>query len=266
MNPPSAATGEVAVVVLAQMAPGARSWGWWRIVRGPGALRREPGLRFAKVLGSGHEGGFGLRPSASRLGLFLLFDGEASARGFIDRSAHLQAWRRHACECCVALLRTTSARGQWDGHVLEVAPPSPEGDSPERQSPVSHADAVSSGNRNYNGNGNAGLAPGAVAVLTRASIRPSRIFAFWRHAPPSEAALARSPGCRLAVGRGEAPLLRQATFSVWDSVADMQAYARGAAHGEAARAAYSGSCFSESLFARFVPLALQGQWKGRAYG
>ena len=64
--------GQVVVLVLAQMKPGSRAWGWWRIVRGPGALRGEPGLRFAKVLGSGHEGGFGLRPSGSRLGLFLL--------------------------------------------------------------------------------------------------------------------------------------------------------------------------------------------------
>lgn len=250
MNPPSAATGEVAVVVLAQMATGARAWGWWRIVRGAGPLRREPGIRFAKVLGSGHDGGFGLRPSASRLGLFLLFDSEASARGFIERSAHLQDWRRHASECCVALLRATSARGQWDGHGLEVAAPASEGNASARPSRDSGA----------------GSAAGAVAVLTRASIRPSRLLAFWRHAPPSEAALLRSRGCQLAVGLGEAPLLRQATFSIWDSVADMQAYARGAAHGEAARAAYSGSCFSESLFARFVPLALQGQWKGRVYG
>lgn len=247
MNPPSAATGEVAVVVLAQMAPGARAWGWWRIVRGPGALKREPGLRFAKVLGSGHDGGFGLRPSASRLGLFLVFDGEVAAREFIDRSKHLQAWRQHASECCIALLRTTSSRGMWDGHALEVS-----GALSDRESPSSWPASASTS--------------GAVAVLTRASIRPSRILAFWRHAPPSEAALAQSPGCRLAVGLGEAPLLRQATFSIWDSVADMQAYARGAAHGEAARAAYSGSCFSESLFARFVPLALQGQWKGRVYG
>jgi hypothetical protein len=241
MNPPSAATGEVAVVVLAQMAPGARAWGWWRMVRGPGALMREHGVRFAKILGSGHDGGFGLRPSASRLGLFLLFEGEASARAFIERSAHLQSWRRHASECCVALLRTTSARGQWDGQALQVMAPSGERDP-------------------------AGFGSGAVAVLTRASIRPSRVLSFWRHAPPSEAALARSPGCRLAVGLGEAPLLRQATFSVWDSVGDMQAYASGAAHGEAARSAYSLGCFSESLFARFVPLALQGQWKGRVYG
>ena len=224
---------EVAVLVLAQMKPAARAWGWWRIVRGPGALRGEPGLRFAKVLGSGHDGGFGLRPSGSRMGLFLLFDGEVSARAFIDRSAHLQAWRQRAAELCIAVLRTSSARGRWSGQDLSVT-----------------ASAVGGG---------------PVGVLTRASIRPSRAAAFWRHATPSQQALSQAPGCRLAVGLGEAPLLRQATFSIWDDVASMERYAHSAAHAEAIRAAYGAQCFSESLFARFVPLALTGQWMGRVY-
>ena len=224
---------EVAVLVLAQMAPGSRAWGWWRIVRGPGALRGEPGLRFAKVLGSGHDGGFGLRPSGSRLGLFLLFDGEAAARRFVEQSPHLQAWRQRAAELCVALLRTSTARGHWAGQGLQVTAP--------------------------------GGAPGPIAALTRASIRPSRVFSFWRHASPSQAALAQARGCRLAVGLGEAPLLRQATFSLWDSAQDLEAYAHSAAHGAAIRAAYGRHCFSESLFARFVPLSLQGRWMGHAY-
>lgn len=227
-------TGQVAVLVLAQMRPASRAWGWWRIVRGPGALRGEPGLRFAKVLGSGHEGGFGLRPSGSRLGLFLLFDSQATAQTFIDRSAHLNAWRQRAGELCIALLRTTSARGRWSGQDLSIT-----------------ATAVGGG---------------PVAALTRASIRPSRAATFWRHATPSQDALARAPGCQLAVGLGEAPLLRQATFSLWDNLESMQRYAHSAAHAEAIRTAYSAECFSESLFARFVPLSLNGQWMGRVYG
>jgi spheroidene monooxygenase len=234
-HPDGPVADEVAVLVLAQMAPRARAWGWWRIVRGPGALKSEPGLRFAKVLGSGHDGGFGLRPSSSRLGLFLLFDGEAAAQAFVERSAHLQAWRERAAEICIAVLRTSAARGRWAGQGLTVTARSDAGTGP-------------------------------VAALTRASIRPSRVFAFWRHAPPSEAALAQAPGCRLAVGLGEAPLLRQATFSLWDDAQAMEAYARGPAHGAAIRAAYGRECFSESLFARFVPLSLQGRWMGRAYG
>ena len=110
------------------------------------------------------------------------------------------------------------------------------------------------------------LEDGPVAALTRASINPRHALAFWRLSPPAEAALAQAPGCRLAAGLGEAPLLRQATFSLWDSAAHMDAYARGGAHQAAIRAAYGGGYFSESMFVRFVPLSIQGRWKGVRHG
>jgi len=108
--------------------------------------------------------------------------------------------------------------------------------------------------------------PVRVAALTRASIHPLRALAFWRKAPPAEVSLAQAPGCLLAAGLGEAPVLRQATFSIWDSVAAMDAYARSGAHLAAIKAAHREGYFSESMFVRFVPLAIQGQWKGVVYG
>jgi heme-degrading monooxygenase HmoA len=69
----------------------------------------------------------------------------------------------------------------------------------------------------------------------------------------------------LAVGLGEAPFVRQATFSIWDSVTDMNAYARSGSHLEAIQAAAENDYFSESMFARFVPMKVQGQWQGKVY-
>jgi spheroidene monooxygenase len=102
-----------------------------------------------------------------------------------------------------------------------------------------------------------------VAALTRGSVRPSRAVRFWRHAPPSHRAVEDAPGCLLTAGLGEAPLLRQATFSLWDDQASMDAYARSGAHLQAIRASAAGGFFSESMFVRFVPLSVQGQWRGR---
>ena len=65
---------QVVVLLLADIAQASRLWGWSRIVKGPQALQDIPGLLFSKVLGSGYEGGFGLRPSPSRQGLFGLFE------------------------------------------------------------------------------------------------------------------------------------------------------------------------------------------------
>jgi spheroidene monooxygenase len=230
-----AVTGtDVVVLLVADFAPGSLLWGWSRLVRGPRALRGTPGLRFARVLGSGHEGRFGLRPSGSVQGLFAVFRDADSAAAFADRHPLVAAYRRRARESCTLLLRACASRGRWGGQAIAVS-----------------ADAPASG---------------PVASLTRASIRPSRAVAFWRHAPPAQASLDHAEGCRFAVGLGEAPLLRQATFTLWESAAAMDAYARTGAHQEAIRAAYQGGFFSETMFVRFAPLRLQGSWKGRRFG
>jgi hypothetical protein len=105
-----------------------------------------------------------------------------------------------------------------------------------------------------------------VAALTRASIRLVKSPTFWRLAPAAQDDLERAQGCQLAVGLGEAPLLRQATFSVWDNVAAMDTYARSGAHLRAIQASVQNGFFSETMFVRFVPLWMRGRWKDRAYG
>ena len=223
-------SGDVSVLIVARMQASATLWGWSRLVRGSRALWRERGLRFARVLGSGHEGRFGLRPSATVQGLFAVFEDAEAADTFVERSAEVASWRAHASELVVATLRACSSRGSWGGHTIGV--------------------------------GTALTPRGRVASLTRASIRIGRVVPFWRRAPPAQASLDAAAGCVWAVGLGEAPLLRQATFSIWESNAAMDAYARSGAHLEAIRAARQGEHFAESMFVRFELLSLEGQWKG----
>jgi hypothetical protein len=99
------AAGSVAVLLLADVQRASRFWAWSRLVLGRWPLRGTPGLQFSKVLGSGAEGGFGLRPSATRQGLFLLFSDEAAARGFIETSPTLAGYQARSRECCVVMLR-----------------------------------------------------------------------------------------------------------------------------------------------------------------
>jgi len=221
-------------VLLADIDPSARLWGYNRFIVGRSAARRLPGLQFVKVLGSGHDGGFGLRPSASRQGLFCLFEHAEQAHAFLERSSLVADYRAHAREFLSVLLRAYSSRGSWSGRRLEISASAPE--------------------------------HGPIAGLTRASIKPHLARAFWRRAPPAERSLEAAPGCLLAAGLGEAPLLRQATFTIWESAAAMDGYARSGAHLDAIRASHDGGYFSESMFTRFVPEALQGVWKGRRYG
>jgi hypothetical protein len=223
----------VALLLLVRWRSTALPWGLSRLVLGERALAGVPGLRFARVLGSGRGGGFGLVPGLDHQGLIGFFDDEDSARAFASEAALTRAYREHANESLLALLRATSCRGSWGGMSLAATAPAQ---------------------------------PGApVAALTRASIRLRHAARFWRHAPATHDAIAHAPGCRLAIGLGEAPLLRQATFSLWDDAPAMDAYARSGAHQAAIQGAQREGWFSESMFVRFAPISIEGQWHGRSF-
>ena len=91
-------------------------------------------------------------------------------------------------------------------------------------------------------------------------------MAFWRYAPAAQSELSQSPGCLLAMGLGEAPLVRQCTFSLWQDTGAMVAYAHQGAHQLATAAAYKHQFFSESLFVRMQVLQMDGVWHGRTFG
>ncbi|MBU3694964.1 MAG: spheroidene monooxygenase [Rhodocyclaceae bacterium] len=220
--------------MLVDIAEGSRLWGYSRFVLGRFGVGSVAGLRFARVLGSGHDGGFGLRPSATRQGLFCVFEDDQTASDFLAGHDLVRRYRAHAREFFSVRLHSYSCKGSWSGVNLPAVTAAP--------------------------------TSGPIAALTRASIKPARAAAFWRKAPPAQVDLEHAEGCLLAAGLGEAPLLRQATFSVWCDVGDMDRYARSGAHLEAIKAAHRHGFFSESMFARFVPVDMRGTYKGRAYG
>ena len=108
-SPPPAAS--VLAVVLVDFMKAHRGWGWMRLVAGASAYKAVPGLQSAKVMGSGHEGGFTLRPSATHQGLLCRFDAADAAMDFLH-GEQVQAYRARARECWGGLLAISSARGQ----------------------------------------------------------------------------------------------------------------------------------------------------------
>jgi spheroidene monooxygenase len=107
---------------------------------------------------------------------------------------------------------------------------------------------------------------GPIASLTRASIKPLKANAFWKNAQPAEVSINQSAGVILSAGLGEAPYLRQATFTIWEDETALNAYAQQGAHLAAIKAAYGQHYFSESMFTRFAPSEMQGTWRGKHYG
>ncbi len=235
MSPP---VSGVVLILLVDYLRQHQGWGWLRLMAGASGLREIPGLRFAKVMGSGQGGGFSLRPSATHQGVIACFDTWLQARDFMQ-SPWVGSVRERSRESWVGILSVLSARGHWDQQAWQAT------------SAQALVDAPDPGQ-------------GHLAVLTRASIRPAKAMAFWRHAPAAQRDLGLAQGCQLAMGLGEAPLLRQCTFSVWRDAQAMRDYAHQDAHLQAIQAAHKHQFFSESLFVHLRPLYMQGQRKGRS--
>jgi hypothetical protein len=196
-------------------------------------LRETDGPAFAKLLGTGSGRTFTVRDAEPRRwGLLATWHDPADADAF-ERGPVARAWARIASERLRVDLRPLSSRGEWAGR-------RPFGD-PE---PTPY--------------------DGVVAAVTRARIAPRQLVRFWRSVPPVSADLHRSPGLRLAIGIGEAPVGLQGTFSIWDSATALTEFAhRRPAHLEAVRRTAELGWYSEELFARFAVLDVHGSHEGR---
>jgi len=225
---------QTAVLVLVDIAPDSFLWGLSRYVIGRFSLYNIPGLQFFKVLGSGFEGGFSTKPSFHKQGLFCVFDSEQHATQFRTHSTLIQSYLKHSREFFAVTLNVFSTRGSWANTQLDIT----------AKAPVS----------------------GPIASLTRASIRPLKANAFWKNAQPAEVSINQSEGVLLSAGLGEAPYLRQATFTIWEDEIALNAYAQQGAHLAAIKAAYGQQYFSESMFTRFTPSEMAGTWRGKYYG
>ena len=104
-----------------------------------------------------------------------------------------------------------------------------------------------------------------VAVLTLGRLRLTRTVRFLRASAAAEGLAVGDPALLASTGLARPPGL-VATFSLWRSVAEMRAYARGSndpAHLAAARAQAARPFHHESAFLRFRPYRAEGSWDGR---
>jgi hypothetical protein len=191
-----------------------------RMATDRGRLRRHPGVRFAKLLGTGTGTGFGPGDvDATRWAALLVHDPTTTP-------PPIAAWTRLSEAHARVDLAPIASRGTWS-----------------RRRPFAGAARTR----------------GMVLALTRARLRPARAATFWRAVPPVAAALRDAPGLLARFGIGEAPIGWQGTVTVWRSGADLVAFAyRQPQHRAAiARTAQVG-WYAEELFARFAVSGIMG--------
>ncbi|HEX8329349.1 MAG TPA: spheroidene monooxygenase [Hymenobacter sp.] len=216
------------------LKPGNRRWGLAQMGTSPGTLSRVAGLRFFKLMGSGARNGFGFWPNLERYGFMAVWESPDAAAAFFAEHPLWSTYQQRSTEMWNVGLAPLKAHGLWDG-----------------QSPFAYE---------------TGLTPAAtapVAVLTRASISWLKTPRFWQYVEPTSAALADAAGVRAAIGLGELPVVRQATFSVWESAQAMQQYAyRDERHRQVIQLTRREKWYSEELFARFAVLDSRGTLDG----
>lgn len=200
-------------------------------------LRRVPGMRFGKLLGTGSGTGFSKKPDLRTWALFAAWENEAAWERFRSESRVMEQYRSRGEEVYSLLFEPQSAHGQWGGV-------DPFGTIPRTDTTTT--------------------ASGPVVVLTRATIRLRRQLRFWSSVPGVDRSLRGNPELLLSFGVGEIPYLRQGTLSVWSTEEAMKQWAyKSELHRDVVRRTRTEQWYSEELFARFRLLRTCGLLNGR---
>jgi spheroidene monooxygenase len=200
------------------------------------SLRQERRALFWKLCGSGTGEGFTPKPNWAVWSILAVWPDEDTARARTAENPVWQRWRNRAAESFTVYLDPVSSRGSWSG--VNPVLPAP---------------------------GTAPASTGALAALTRATIKPARALRFWARVPGISAVIGNDPNVAFKIGIGEVPLLHQVTFSIWPDAASMAHFARGdGPHARAIQAVRDGNWFQEELYARFRVIGTEGRWNGTA--
>ncbi|OAV45833.1 hypothetical protein A3850_007010 [Lewinella sp. 4G2] len=210
-----------------------RFWALSQMGLAPAQLATTPGLQFGRLMGSGGGNGFSVSPNWGVYAWLGHWESRAAADDFFGGNAWYVEARKRCQESLTVHLLPTMTHGEWGGGNPFVA----DRDAYDPSAPV--------------------------AVITRATIHPSKLPDFWRYVPKTSASVYDHPERLLSIGVGEYPIFMQATFSLWKTGKAMQAFAyRSDHHKEVVKLTRERQWYKEEMFTRFAVLELEGSWAG----
>jgi hypothetical protein len=207
-------------------------------------LKRNKNILFHKLMGCGKNGSFDIHPDWNQWAILIFLNELPDLERSKDNpeeihntlyGSFISGWlKKFRCETWTIGLQLMEGHGSWDGKKLLTD---------ERES-----------NRST----------GPIAVLTRATIKWSKLRNFWQNVAPVSNQMKDAPGLITSIGIGEMPLVRQATFSIWESLEHMKTFAYSMhEHREVIKKTRKEKWYSEDMFLRFRPVFSIGSIRGQ---
>ena len=196
-------------------------WGFGQVLLASIYLKNISGLQFFKSMGSGSGAGFSAWPNFSNYAWLMVWESSSHAETFFRDSNYLSEYVNRCTSTRILYLKNIASHGKWSG----INPFIVSENSVEKTK---------------------------IVVLTRARIRISKIWQFWRQVGKASKGLYNFDELEYAVGIGELPLIYQATISIWSSIDSVKRYAyQHESHKNVIQLTRKYNWYSEELFARF---------------
>ncbi len=182
-------------------------------------------LSFYKLLGCGKNGTFDIHPDWRQWAILTISNEQlaVSNSGFIS-------WyiRFFKCKTQTLVLKPISSHGTWDNRKVF-------GEMPHLANEID----------------------GKIAVLTRATIRLTKLQSFWKNVPDVSSQMKDARGLIASFGIGEIPFIKQATLSIWNDIESMKTFAyKMKAHQTVIQKTRKENWYSEEMFTRFEVISM----------
>jgi hypothetical protein len=200
--------------------------------------------QFWKLMGSGKNGSFDKKPDLQQWAILSVSNLNFKHVQLKHYSGELLLQKLYGhfisrwidffnCETMTYLLESIEGHGLWDGKQVF-------GDLPHKSE--------------YDGQ---------IAILTRATIRFSKLKQFWSSVDAAANSMAGTDGFITSYGIGEIPLVKQATCSVWQNKEALRSFAYASKdHVEVIKKTRQENWYSEDMFVRFKITACIGTVNG----